>query len=160
MRKTSVPIMLGCCLLVMPVPGGAQSTRKAGLWELTTTQTFQQSPFPTGAPGTRTSPVCLTQQQIDRYGAIVPQIRSCQVTNVVKKPNGMTADMVCTGMMSGKATLQSDSTDGMHATGKVHFVGSMQVGSSTKPMEWTTVSSAVFKGADCGEVKPVPVPDN
>jgi hypothetical protein len=159
MCKNSVPIMLGCCLFVMPILAGAQTTRKAGLWELTTTQTFQQSPFPTGAAGTRTTPVCLTQQQIDRYGAILPQIRSCHVTNVVKKTNGMTADMVCTGMMSGKATLQSDSTDGVHATGKVHFIGSMQVGSSSKPMEWTTLSSATFKGPDCGDVKPVPVPD-
>ena len=159
MHKNLVPILLGCCLFVMPTLAGAQTTRKAGLWELTTTETFQRSPFPTGAAGTRTAPVCLTQQQIDRYGAIVPQIRNCQVTNVVKKTNGMTADMVCTGMMSGKGTLQSDSTDGVHATGKVHFIGSMQVGSSSKPMEWTTLSSAIFKGADCGEVKPIPVPD-
>jgi hypothetical protein len=159
MRPNSVPIMLGCCLFVLPVFARAQTTRKAGLWELTTTQTFQQSPFPTGVAGTRTAPVCLTQQQIDRYGAIVPQIRSCQVINVVKRSNGMTADMECTGMMSGKATLQSDSTDGVHATGKVHFIGSMQVGSSTKPMEWTTLSSATFKGPDCGDVKSVPVPD-
>jgi len=27
------------------------------------------------------------------------------------------------------------------------------------PMEWTIQSSSVFKGADCGDVKPVPVPE-
>jgi len=26
-------------------------------------------------------------------------------------------------------------------------------------VEWTTESSSVFKGADCGDVKPAPLPD-
>ena len=51
----------------------------------------------------------------------------------------MTADLVCTGRMSGKASLESSWTDGEHATGKVHFIGSMQVGPNNKPIEWTSV---------------------
>jgi len=159
-------ITLGCCLLAMPVLAWAQS-RKPGLWELTTTQTWQQSPFPAGmgganspfAGGTHTTPVCLTQEQIDKYGAIVPHTRGCQVTNIVKKSDGMTADMVCTGAMSGKGTLESHLIDSDHAKGKVHFVGSIQAGPNAMPMEWTIQSSSVFKGADCGDVKPVPVPE-
>ncbi len=167
MRKTRNWITLGCCFFAMAVFVRAQN-RKAGLWETTTTQTWQQSPFPAGmgggnspfAGGTHTMLVCLTQQQIDKYGAIVPQIRGgCQVTNVVKKGDGMTADMVCTGPMSGKGTLESHSTDSEHAKGKVHFVGSIQAGPATKPVEWTTESSSVFKSADCGDVKPLPMPE-
>ena len=142
----------------------AQS-RKAGLWELTTTQTLQQSPFPAGAAGapqaggTRTMLVCLTQQEIDKYGAFVPRTRGCQSTNVVKKGDGMTADWVCTGALSGKGTLEGHLIDSDHAKGKVHFVGSIKTGPSTKPIEWTTLSSSVFKSADCGDVKPIVTPD-
>lgn len=144
--------------------------RKAGLWELTTTQTWQQSPLPAGmappgganapfAGGTHTTKVCLTQEQIDKYGAIVPQSRGCRVTNIVKKANGMTADMECTGTMSGKGTLESTLTDEEHAKGKVHFIGTMHMGPNTRPVEWTVQSSSVFKSADCGDVKPAPMPD-
>ena len=107
--------------------------------------------------GTHTVPVCLTQQQIDKYAAIISPISDCRVTNLVKKANGMTADLVCTGKMSGKASLESSWTDDEHATGNVHFVGSMQLGPSSKAIEWTSASSSVYKGADCGSVKPYPL---
>jgi hypothetical protein len=141
----------------------AQS-RKPGLWELTSTQTWQQSPFPSGnnvtlGNGPRTTKACLTQKQIDKYGAIVPPMRGCEIVNIVKKAHGMTADMVCTGAMNGKATLESTAIDDEHAKGKMHFIGSMKVGPNSKPVEWTTESSSVFKSADCGDVKPFPDPD-
>ena len=157
-------IAVGFCLLAMGTFAGAQ-TRKAGLWELTTTMTWQQSPFPAGAPGgaggPQTTQVCLTQAMIDRYGAIMPSSRNgaCQFTNIVMKPGGMTGEMVCTGAMSGKGTLESSSADGVHATGNIHFAGSMKAGANTKPIEWTSASKATFKGADCGSVKPAPMPD-
>jgi hypothetical protein len=162
MRRTRVSIALVCCLFVMAALALAQG-RKAGLWDLTTTTTWQESPFPADMPGspaaggTHTMPVCFTQQQMDKYSAIIPPISDCHVTNLVKKSNGMTADLVCTGRMSGKASLESSWTDGEHATGKVHFVGSMQVGSNNKAMEWTSASSSVYKSADCGSVKPFPL---
>lgn len=81
------------------------------------------------------------------------------MTNLVKKPKGMTANMACTGRMSGKVTLESSWTDDEHATGKVHFAGSMQVGPNSKPTEWTSASSSIYKGADCGSVKPLPMPN-
>ena len=111
--------------------------------------------------GTHTTQVCVTQQQIDKYGAIIPQTRgNCTVSNVVKKDNGMTADLVCTGAMSGKGAIEeSTSSDGEHAKGKMHFSGSVQMGQNSKPVEWTTESSSVFKGADCGNVKPMVIPD-
>lgn len=114
---------------------------------------------PTGG-GTHTTQVCVTQQYFDKYGAILPQISGCRVTNLVKKANGMTADMECTGRISGKGSMESSWTDDEHATGKMHFVGSMQVGPNSKPMEWTTASGSIYNGRDCGSVKPLsPVPD-
>jgi Protein of unknown function (DUF3617) len=159
-------ITLALCILAVTLFAWAQS-RKPGLWEMTSTTTWQRSPFPAGmaasptGPSTRTTQVCLTQQQIDKYGAIVPSMSgACHVASVVKKPGGMTGEMICTGRMSGKGTLESSATDSEHATGKVHFVGSIQTGSDSKPIEWTANSTAVYKGSDCGSVKPMVVPEN
>lgn len=163
MRRTRLWITLGCCFFTLTLLVWAQA-RKPGLWEMTTNQTWQQSPFPPGMPnpmgnGPRTTQVCVTQEQLDKYGAVVPQqSRYCQVTNVVKKPNGMTADMECTGPMSGKGTLESSWTDPDHAKGKVHFTGEIHMGSNTKPIEWTAESNSVFKSSDCGNVKPMAMP--
>jgi hypothetical protein len=170
MRGLKIRVTLSCCLgcyLLGAAFNASAQARKPGLWEVTTTMTWQQSPFPAGMPagagaafaGPHTSQVCLTQAQIDKYGAPLPQTRGdCQVTNMVKKPSGMTADMECTGRMSGKGTLEASWTDDGHATSKMHFVGSMQAGPSPKPVEWTTTSTSVFKGADCGSVQPMTMP--
>jgi hypothetical protein len=163
MRKIFVGITLACCLIGIGAVQGKAQTRKAGLWELTTTQTFQRSPFPdAGSPPStpHTTEVCLTQPQIEKYGAIVPHIPGCRITNVMMKPGGMTGEMECNSHMNGKATLESSSSDGIHASGKIHFVGSLGTGADAKPMEWTTHSSAIFKSADCGNVQPAPMPDN
>jgi hypothetical protein len=152
-------IGLFCCLLALTVFALAQ-TRKAGLWELTTTTTWQQSPAGNAAPSAaHTSQFCVTQQYFDKYSAILPPIPGCRVTSLVKKTNGMSGEMMCTGTMNGKITMESSSSDGEHATGKVHFAGSMQVGPNSKPVEWTSTSSGIYKGADCGSVKPLPMRD-
>ena len=163
MRKTRILAILGCCLFAAGAFLWAQA-RKPYLWEMTVTQTWQQGPFPAGAnspfssPITHTNQVCLTQEQIDKYGAPVPQSRGCQVTNIVKKADGMTADMECTGAMSGKGTLESSWIDDSHAKGKVHFIGSIQAGPNPKTIEFTAESTSVFKSADCGNVKPLSAP--
>jgi hypothetical protein len=166
MRRTWLRITLSCTLLATAVYVWAQ-TRKPGLWDVTTTTTWQQSPMPAGttmpagakspfAGGTTTTQVCLTQAQIDKYGAILPQTRGdCQTTNIVVKSNSMTADMACTGTMSGKGTMESSWTDDEHATGKAHFLGSVQMGPNSKPVEWTSTSTSIFKSEDCGSVKPI-----
>jgi hypothetical protein len=158
-------IAASACLLVLGLFAWAQ-TRKAGLWEVTSTMTWQQSPFPAGmgpsggaspfGGGPHTSQVCVTQEQIDKYGTVPPQTRGdCQVTNIVKKANGMTADLVCTGHSAGKGTLEASWTDDSHSTSKVHFTGTMQMGPNSTPVEWTVAGSSVYKGADCGSVKPL-----
>ena len=144
--------------------------RKPGLWEMTTVQTWQQSPIPpgslpAGAPNPfngapHTTQVCLTRQQIDKYGAVTPKLMpGCQITNLNKTAAGMTADMVCTGRFSGKGTMESTAIDSEHAKGKVHFTGTMQMGPNSRPVEWTVDSTSVFRSADCGSVKPFNPPE-
>ena len=133
--------------------------------------TWQQSPMPPGMTlppgantpfggGPHTTQVCLTQAMINKYGAPMPQSRNseCQISNVVLKANSMTADWVCSGRMAGKGTLESSWADPDHAIGKVHFAGVMQMGPNSTPVEYTIESSSVYKGPDCGSVKPLPMP--
>ncbi len=165
MRKTQGSlkffVSLLCLVLVSAVFAWAQ-TRKPGLYEITSTMTWQQSPMPNGmAPpaamgGPRTNQVCVTQAMIDKYGAPMANNRDeCQVTNVQKSDHGMTAEMVCSGHFSGKGTVAYSWVDSEHSTGKVHFTGQMQMGPNTKPIEWTSESTSTFKSADCGSVKPI-----
>jgi hypothetical protein len=164
MRKTAVWIVLSCCLFAVAIVALAQAVRKPGLWEMTSSMTYQQSPFPPGMPASalaamsapHTVQVCLTQAMIDKYGAPVSQSRDCQISNIVMKPNGMTAEMVCTGKMSGHGEMESSWTDSNVAKSKVHFVGTMGAGPNSMPVEWTVASTSVYKGPDCGSVKPMP----
>jgi hypothetical protein len=61
--------------------------------------------------------------------------------------------------MSGTGNMESHWTADGHATGKLHFTGTMQMGSRSTPVEWTTNSTSVYKGPDCGNVKPLAMPD-
>jgi hypothetical protein len=156
---------MGCCLFVVTIFAGAQAIRKPGLWVTTSNMTWQHSPMPNGmtmpSMGPQTTQVCLTQAWIDKYGAPMAQnSKDCQISNVSLHATGMTADMVCTGRMAGKGTLSSSWSDGNSARGKVHFAGSMQMGSNSMPIEWTMDFSSAYKGADCGSVKPLPLPSN
>ncbi len=152
---------LFACVTLFALTAWAQN-RKAGLWETTTTMNWQKSMMGGGAPppgamgGSHTTQVCLTQAMIDKFGAPMPLNRpDCSVTNVQKTDHGMSAQMVCVGRIDGKATMESTWQDPEHAKGKVHFNGAVQVGTSTRPIEWTALSSSVFKSADCGTVKPI-----
>lgn len=143
---------------VLSVFASAQA-RKAGLYEVTSTMTWQQSPFPSGMgpmSGPHTTQICVTQEQIDKYGTTPPEMHGeCKVENIVKKPNGMTAEMVCSGHVTGKGDILATWTDADSSTSKVHFTGTMQMGPNSQPFEWTVESTSVFKGADCGSVKPI-----
>jgi len=168
MRRFPLWITIGGIAFAVAVAAWAQVGRKAGLWEMNSTMTWQKSPMLAGMSmpqntnspfggGTHTSQVCLTQAMIDKYGAPIPQSRGgCTTSNIQLKPNGMTADWTCTGMMAGKGTLVGTWTDADHSTSTVHFVGSMQMGPNTMPVEYTISATSAYKGADCGSVKPMP----
>jgi hypothetical protein len=159
MRKIQVAIPLGCCLAVLAVYAWAQG-RKAGLYEVTSAMTWQQSPFPSGmGPGTgaHTSQVCVTQEQIDKYNGVPPQTRGeCQVTNMVTKPDGYKAEISCGGPMKSSGTVEATYDGEGHGKTKMHMTGSMQMGPNSKPVEYTMISDSTYKGADCGSVKPIP----
>ena len=151
------------CVVASAVLLMAQANRKPGLYEMTSTMSWQQSPFPAGMAmpggGPHTMQVCLTQAMIDRYGGPVPQSRGdCQVKNMVKSADGMTADYVCSGHMNGTGKMEAHWTEGGESHSKVHFTGTMQLGPQGKPVEWTMESTSVYKGEDCGSVKPLPMP--
>ena len=170
MRLRSKVLAAGAGVLVLGLLAWAQDGRKPGLWEITTTMTWQRSPFPAGMQmpaqaagafggGPHTMQYCLTQAMIDRFGAALPQSRgNCVVANLQKTASGMTADWICTGAMSGKGSLESQFSGDGTAKGKVHFVGTMQIGPNPTPIEWTSESTSVYKGPDCGSVQPPPMP--
>jgi len=129
---------------------------KAGLWEVTTTMTWQKAPVRPGSPGgppaagSHTTAVCLTQALVDA-GALLPQSRGeCHIQNKVAKPGSVTANYLCTGKMKGMGNLESTFPDLEHVTGSIHFLGTLDVNAHPQPIEWTTTSNAVFKSAQCG----------
>ena len=108
----------------------------------------------------RTTQVCVTQAMIDKYGgpSPAPQRGNCQVTNVSIKPNGMTAKITCTGQMTGTGTVEATYTDANTTQSKMHMSGTMQMGQNSHPIDMTVNSTSVYKGADCGSVKPFTMP--
>jgi Protein of unknown function (DUF3617) len=137
-------------------PTAATQDRKPGLYELTLKTSTTQPKSSTLPP--RTHDVCLTQEMIDKYGAIVPDnvTKVCQLANVVKKPGGMTADIVCSGAITGGGTLKVNWDDAEHAKGEIHFSGTMQPGADVIKIEWSATTDSVYKGPDCGELKSTP----
>jgi Protein of unknown function (DUF3617) len=160
--------MAGCCVFAFAIYAWSQGMR-AGLWETTSTMTWQKSPFqgmnlpPAAAAamggGTHTIQVCVTQKQIDKFGTVPPQMgRECQMTDVKITATGMTAGLTCTSPMAGSGTVSANWSDSSHTSSHAHFSGTMQMGPNPAPVEWTVDATSVYKGADCGSVKPAPEP--
>jgi len=165
MRKTRVWITLSCCMFALAVLAWAQAGRKPGLYEVTSTMTFQQSPLPPGmqAPpgspfggGPRTTQVCTTQAQLDKFGGPPPPTRGdCQVSDPVMKPMGMTGVYTCTGSMAGTGTYEMSWTGDGQSKTKIHMTGTVTMRQGTRPIEWTMEANSVYKGPDCGSVQPM-----
>lgn len=185
-RKIHLLLAAGCCLLLIvclhsqtapqaappdnsdasqteaPPPPPPIATRAPGLWEVTSTITWQRSPIPAiGNPAANAEPrvtrYCVTPQQVNVYAE--PQPRpigdQCRVTNIWKKANGVEAEWSCGGSMAGKGTAETTWANRGYAAGRVHFVGSIRTGSVWTPVEYTIESQSVFKSPDCGNVKPL-----
>lgn len=164
------------CLLLAAVNAVAQGKPKAGLWEYSTQMSMagQQMPqlpagvtlpagvsMPHGMGGPIVSQVCVTQDQIDKYGGPTanPHHGNCQVTNLSKQSDGMTAEMKCTGDMNATGTIVSKWSNGGNTTNTtMHMTGTMNAGGSSQPIDMTTQVNATYKGADCGSVKPLQAP--
>ena len=165
MSRKFIWLAFVCLALAVAPLAAAQAGKKPGLWEVTSKMTWKQSPIPDGAGGPGGPPpnppphstqVCLTQAMIDKYGGPIPQTQDCKISNVNKTAKSMTADWVCSGRMSGKGTIDMSWADENRTTGKIHFAGTLQTSQeATRPVEWTNELTAVYKGPDCGTIKPV-----
>ena len=165
MNQTRLWITIGACIGLASLASAGTATGKPGLWEITTTTTWQKAPLVQGVDagkipgGTHSSEVCLTQEMIDDYGALLPHGNNqCTIQNRVTTDNKTTGEYVCSGQMNGKGDLESTWTDPEHVTGKVHFNGTFVIGGQRQVVEWTTESLSRFKSATCGAVKPHPLP--
>jgi hypothetical protein len=170
MRSTRICLALSCSFLLAGLAAHAQSSRKPGLYEVTSTMSFGGASMPQMPPGAQmpgggnpmaaahTMQVCVTQAMIDKYGGPnpAPQRGTCEITDMTLKPDGMKAKISCTGQMTATGTVESTWT--AEGTGKstVHITGTM--GQSARPMDITMQSSTVYKGADCGSVQPIQMP--
>jgi hypothetical protein len=163
MRTTRICFTLACCLTALTTVAQAQSKPKAGLWEVTSSMNMGGS-MPQGAGGgpmaPHTTQVCVTQAMIDKFGGPYsnPPRGDCQVTDIALKENGMTASVACTGQMTGTGTVESTFIDGNSTQTKIHITGTMQMGPNSRPIDITMQSKSVYKGADCGSVKPAAMP--
>jgi hypothetical protein len=98
---------------------------------------------------------------IDKYGGPTPQSRGdCQLKNMNRSATGMSADWVCTGHMNGTGKFEASWTPAGESHSKIHFTGTMQMGQRSTPIEWTMDNTSIYKGADCGSVKPMTLPAN
>jgi hypothetical protein len=104
----------------------------------------------------RTSQVCVTQAMIDKYGGPYsnPPQSQCQMTNMSLSATGMTATLTCTGRGNMTGTVQTTFVDAN--TTKTTVQMSMAMGSNT--MNMTMLSTATYKGPDCGSVQPLALP--
>jgi len=95
---------------------------------------------------------------IDKYGGPTsnPQNAQCQMTNVSLTATGMTANMTCTGRMPMTGTVTTTFVDAN--TTKMVMVLNMAAMPNGQSMTMTMNSTSVYKGADCGSVKPLEMP--
>jgi len=169
MLKKEICISLSCCCFALGIAAQAQ-TRKAGLWEVTANTKMQKPGNQAGMfsqtdagtssmSNTSPLPTCYTQEMIDNYGILLPpSLRDCQLSNTVKKPSSITADLTCSGRMNGKGSVETVWSDPDHATSVIHFIDKRQQGANTISMGWTQEATAFFKSSDCGGVKPRTIP--
>jgi len=147
-------LMMGLCVVALAAQAKAQ-TRKAGLWEVTSSMSMSGVPNMPTMPA-RTTQVCVTQAMIDKYGSPLntPQ-GNCQMTGVSLTTTGMTANLTCSGRMSLTGTIQTTFVDANTSKTTVQMTTTTGNGQS---MSMTMQSTATFKGADCGSVQPMPMP--
>ena len=168
MRSPRFCLTLLCLFSVAALAYGQNV--QPGLYENTSEVSWQQSPFPAGmkmpqsplGEGKHTTQVCVTQEQIDRYGPIVPERwgQGCHLTNTVKTASGMHAELVCSGEVEGQGTFDAAWGHEAGGSGELHFRGQMVTHEFSAPIEFTSKLVSVYKGRSCGSVKPSPMQED
>jgi hypothetical protein len=157
----------------------AQTRQKAGLWEATTTMSFngQQMPqapqlppgtqlppgvhMPPGMGGPHTTQVCVTQEMVDKYGGgySAPPRGDCTMTSHSLTATGMKATISCTGNFTGTGDVETTFLSPDSAETKMHMSGTSQgQNGQSRPVNMDMDIKSVYKGPDCGSVKPVQMP--
>jgi hypothetical protein len=165
MGKGRIAVAIFCCLPMLAAAAQGQTKQKPGLWEVTSQMTMTGMPqMPQNMPNSpfapHTTQVCVTQAMVDKYGGPMsqPQRGDCQTTNISVKPDGMTADIACTGQMNAKGTVTATFTNGNTTDMTMHLTGTMQMGPNSRPIDMTVHTTSTYKGADCGSVQPMTMP--
>jgi len=155
MNRTQGMMIVGLCAVALAAQAKGQS-RKPGLWEVTSQMSMTGGPAGMPQMPPRTTQVCVTQAMIDKYGGPYsnPPQAQCQVTNVSLTATGMTANLSCTGRTTVTGTVQTTFVD--ENTTKTTIQMTMAMGPNT--MNMTTQATSVYKGSDCGSVKPLAMP--
>lgn len=174
MTKIRIWTTLSCCLILGAAAVQAQKKPVPGLWEVTTTmrvggpgapQMPQMPPNVKLPPGMQrpaspnaphTTQVCMTQAFIDKYGGAfsTPPRGDCEMTDISITSGGMTAKIVCTGEMNATGTVKATFVDAKTTKTTIHMTGTSRVGRNSEPVDVTMDLTSVYKGPDCGNVKP------
>ena len=152
-------------LLVPAICGAAQEPKnlesksqepKPGVYEVTLVTTTVSPSAAVHPP--RVFQACLTPEMIDKYGAIVPEQLSnvCQLANVVKNSGAMSAEMVCSGPITGKGNVAINWSDSEHAKGNIRFNATIHPGQNDIKLEWSATTTYVYKAPDCSVLKQTP----
>ncbi len=149
-----VGLRVCCCLLALATVAQGQMKQKPGLYDVTVQLDMGMAGAPPMPP--RTSQVCVTQAMIDKYGGGYSNPQAgCQTSNVSVTLTGMTATVTCTGRMNMTGKVQSTFVDANTVKTKVQMTMTTPNGQT---MNTTMDSTYVYKGPDCGSVKPPPLP--
>jgi hypothetical protein len=61
--------------------------------------------------------------------------------------------------MSATGSVEATFADANSTQAKVHLTGTMQMDPNPRPIDITLQSNSIYKGPDCGSVKPLAVPE-
>lgn len=166
-------IILLCSLTALPLAANA-STRKPGLWEVTTTMSFDEGgpQIPPDAlekmkamgmkiPGMGGDPIvikqCLTKEQADKEDApqSTQEKSGCKTTDVKHSGGKFSGKMVCDGSMKGEGEMEGTyASNGESYDGKWKFAGTETGHGKPHPVKMSSTFSGKYLGSDCGDTKP------
>ncbi len=156
MNKPLIGTILGCSLIAGAATAQSPIKQRPGLYDVTTQMSMDMAGAPAMPP--RTSQVCVTQAMIDKYGGGFSNTQAgCQSSNVVTSPTGMSATVTCTGRLNMTGTVKTTFVDADTVKTTIQMSGTLPNGQA---MNTTTQMTFVYKGADCGSVKPPSIPSS
>jgi hypothetical protein len=154
-------------LVLIAASTASASQGKPGLWEFTTTMNFAEGGpqippeqlekmkqmginLPFGKPVT--TQVCVTPQMASREEPMTPSRPQdqCQMKNMNKSSNSVSADLVCSGENKGDGHFQVNYASNAAYSGSMDFKGMSKRG----PVSMHTDFNGKWVADDCGNVKP------